>query len=84
MVINGFDSVRIRHKSYQEGTFYYGDRKGTITVDYQRKRLKSAGDVYTLLKDSFKDLLQERLEAELDAFPVYKKNEKHVIETDNK
>ena len=28
--------------------------------------LKSTGDVYTLLKDTFKDLLQELLEAELD------------------
>ena len=28
--------------------------------------LKSAGDVYALLKDSFKDLLLELLEAELD------------------
>ena len=28
--------------------------------------LKSAGDVYALLKESFKDLLLELLEAELD------------------
>ena len=46
--------------------------------------LKSAGDVYALLKDSFKDLLQELLEAELDVSLGYDKNETHGIETDNK
>ena len=46
--------------------------------------LKSAGDVYALLKDSFKDLLQELLEAELDVSLGYDKNEKHGIDTDNK
>ncbi len=46
--------------------------------------LKSAGDVYALLKDSFKGLLQELLEAELDVSLGYDKNEKHGIETDNK
>lgn len=46
--------------------------------------LKSAGDVYALLKDSFKELLQELLEAELDVSLGYDKNEKHGIETDNK
>ncbi len=29
--------------------------------------LHSAADVYTLLRDSFKDILQELMEAELDA-----------------
>ena len=46
--------------------------------------LKSAGDVYALLKDSFKDLLKELLEAELDVSLGCDKNEKHGIETDNK
>ncbi len=46
--------------------------------------LKSAGDVYALLKDSFKDLLKELLEAELDVSRGYDKNEKNGIETDNK
>lgn len=36
-VINGSYLVRIRYKSYQEGAFYYGDIKGTITTKYQRK-----------------------------------------------
>lgn len=44
--------------------------------------LKSAGDIYALLKDSFKDLLQELLEAKLDVSLGYDKNEKHGIETE--
>ena len=46
--------------------------------------LKSTGDVYALLKDSFKDLLQELLEAELDVSMGYDKNNKGEINTDNK
>ena len=46
--------------------------------------LKSAGDVYDLLKDSFKELLQELLEAELDVSMGYDKNNKGEIDTDNK
>lgn len=46
--------------------------------------LKSVGDVYTLLKDSFKDLLQELLEAEMDVTLGYDKNNKGDLESDNK
>lgn len=46
--------------------------------------LKSAGDVYSLLKDSFKDLLQELLEAELDVSLGYDNNCKNGMDTDNK
>ena len=46
--------------------------------------LKSTGDVYALLKDSFKDLLQELLEAELDVSMGYDKNNKGEIDSDNK
>ncbi len=46
--------------------------------------LKSAGDVYALLKDSFKELLQELLEAELDVSMGYDKNNKGDFDTDNK
>ena len=46
--------------------------------------LKSVGDVYTLLKDSFKDLLQELLEAEMDATLGYNKNDKGEVGIDNK
>lgn len=38
--------------------------------------ISSIADVYTLLKDSFKDILQELMEAELDATLGYQKNQK--------
>ena len=38
--------------------------------------LNSVADVYTLLRDSFKDILQELMEAELDASLGYEKNQK--------
>ena len=38
--------------------------------------ISSVADVYTLLKDSFKDILQELMEAELDATLGYQKNQK--------
>ena len=38
--------------------------------------LSSVADVYTLLRDSFKDILQELVEAELDASLGYEKNQK--------
>ena len=38
--------------------------------------LKSVADVYSLLRDSFKDILQELMEAELDVSLGYEKNQK--------
>ena len=46
--------------------------------------ISSVADVYTLLKDSFKDILQELMEAELDSALGYQKNQKGDIHTDNK
>ena len=46
--------------------------------------LSSVADVYALLKDSFKDILQELMEAELDASLGYEKNQKGDQETSNK
>jgi len=46
--------------------------------------IKSVGDIYSLFKDSFKDMLQELLEAELNATLGYEKNKKEVTDTDNK
>lgn len=40
--------------------------------------LSSVADVYSLLKDSFKDILQELMEAELDASLGYEKNQKGI------
>jgi len=41
-------------------------------------------DVYTLIREGFKDILQELMEAELDAALGYEKNQKGDMETANK
>lgn len=46
--------------------------------------INSVGDIYTLFKDSFKDMLQELLEAEMDASIGYTKNNKQDAASDNK
>ncbi len=46
--------------------------------------LKSVADVYSLLRDSFKDILQELMEAELDVSLGYEKNQKGDVITSNK
>ena len=46
--------------------------------------ISSVADVYTLLRDGFKDILQELMEAELDATLGYEKNQKGNMETSNK
>ena len=46
--------------------------------------ISSVSDMYALFKDSFKDMLQELLEAEMDASIGYTKNEKDTIDSDNK
>ena len=46
--------------------------------------LKSVADVYSLLRDSFKDILQELMEAELDASLGCEKNQKGDVITSNK
>lgn len=38
--------------------------------------IKSVGDIYSLFKDSFKDMLQELLEAELNATLGYEKKKR--------
>ena len=44
--------------------------------------LNNVADVYSLLKDSFKDILQELMEAELDASLGYEKNQKGDVPRD--
>ena len=43
--------------------------------------ISSVTDVYSLLKDSFKDILQELMEAEMDATLGYEKNHKGDLQT---
>lgn len=46
--------------------------------------IQNVGDIYNLLKDSFKDMMQEMLEAEMDVSLGYPKNDKGNLLTDNK
>lgn len=46
--------------------------------------INSVGDIYALFKESFKDMLQELLEAEMEASIGYVKNEKDGAKTENK
>lgn len=45
---------------------------------------KSVNDIYSFLKDSFKDMLQEMLEAEMDISMGYPKGDKGELVVDNK
>ena len=58
--------------------------KEQIRQIISQNNLNSVADVYSLLKESFKDILQELMEAELDASLGYEKNQKGDLLTDNK
>ena len=58
--------------------------KEQIRQIISENNINSVADVYALLKDSFKDILQELMEAELDATLGYEKNKKGDLQTDNK
>ena len=58
--------------------------KEQIRQIISENNIDSVADVYALLKDSFKDILQELMEAELDASLGYTKNQKGDLGTDNK
>ncbi len=50
--------------------------KEQIRQIISENNLTSATDVYALLRDSFEDILQELMEAELDTALGYEKNHK--------
>ena len=58
--------------------------KEQIRQIISQNNISSVADVYTLLRDSFKDILQELLEAEMDASLGHEKNQKGDLETSNK
>ena len=58
--------------------------KEQIRQIISQNNINSVSDVYSLLKESFKDILQELMEAELDATLGYEKNQKGGLLTDNK
>lgn len=58
--------------------------KEQIRQIISENNISNVADVYTLLKDSFKDILQELLEAEMDATLGYEKNHKGDMQSTNK
>jgi putative transposase len=77
--------VRIRYEySYPEGGFYMAIAKEQLRQIIKENNIQNVGDIYTLLKDSFKDMMQEMLEAEMDVSIGYPKNEKGELAVDNK
>ena len=58
--------------------------KEQIRQIISENNINNVADVYTLLKDSFKDILQELMEAEMNAALGYEKNQKGNLPTDNK
>ena len=50
--------------------------KEQIRQIISENNISSVADVYSLLKESFKDILQELMEAELDVSLGYQKNQK--------
>ena len=58
--------------------------KEQIRQIISENNISSVADVYSLLKESFKDILQELMEAELDASLGYEKNKKGDLVTANK
>ena len=44
----------------------------------------NVADVYSYLKEGFKDILQELMEAEIDAMLGYEKNQKSITSSNNK
>ena len=58
--------------------------KEQIRQIISENNITSVADVYSLLRDSFKDILQELMEAEMDSTLGYGKNQKGDIQSDNK
>lgn len=53
--------------------------KEQIRQIISQNNINSVADVYTLLRDSFKDILQELLGAEMDASLGYEKNKRETL-----
>ena len=67
-----------------ERSLFMAVAKDQIRQIITENNITSVADVYSLLKDSFKDILQELLEAEMDATLGYEKNCKGDLKSDNK
>ncbi len=67
-----------------EKEYFKAVAKKQIRQIISENNINSVADVYILLKDSFKDILQELMEEELDATLGYEKNQKGDLQTSNK
>ncbi|MPW27375.1 IS256 family transposase [Alkalibaculum sp. M08DMB] len=61
-----------------------GITKNQLREIIKENGIENVGDIYSFFKESFKDMLQEMLEAEMDVSLGYPKNEKGGVTTDNK
>lgn len=61
-----------------------GISKNQLREIIKENGIENVGDIYSFFKESFKDMLQEMLEAEMDVSLGYPKNEKGEVPTDNK
>ena len=85
LVKNGSFLVRIKiWKFLSKRSIFMPVAKEQIRQIIADNNLNSVADVYTLLRDGFKDILQELMEAEPDATLGYEKNNKGNVETSNK
>ena len=57
--------------------------KNVLREIIKENNFKNPGEIYAYLKDAFKDLLQEMLEAEMDVYLGYDKNDVKNKQTDN-
>ena len=74
LVKNGSFLVRITDMTILiEKELFMAVAKDQIRQIITENNITSVADVYSLLKDSFKDILQELLEAEMDATLGYEK-----------
>jgi putative transposase len=67
-----------------KGGFYMAIAKEQLRQIIRENDIQNVGDIYNLLKDGFKDMMQEMLEAEIEVSMGYPKNEKGELVIDNK
>jgi transposase-like protein len=67
-----------------KGGFYMAIAREQLRQIIKENDIQTVGDIYNLLKDSFKDMMQEMLEAEMDVSLGYPKNEKGDLISENK
>lgn len=68
---------------FQEGTFMAIAKEQLLQI-IADKDINSVGGIYTLFRDSFKDMLKELLEAEMDSSIGYTKNSTQDMKSKNK